>query len=212
MAVAVQAQAGCWGRRLGRVHHGQRLAAGGLPAGQLGRRDHIRRQQARHGVVAKGLGSQVAPGGKSPLLAHQMQPRDKAAQPAQGGRVVQLWAVAGAARAHRQPERVAGDGRVGQRLAVGQNQRRNHRHLGLCQFQRESVFFENLRVAPAPGAVELGHHHLAVFQKDLEDPVLVAVELDQPAVAAHADAVQRVQHRLRCQVLERVLAGRVGMG
>ena len=59
------------------------------------------------------------------------------------------------------------------------------------------VLLEDLRVAPAAGPVELGDDDPAVLQEDLEDAVLVGVQLQQPAVAAQADAVERVEHRGR---------------
>ena len=56
----------------------------------------------------------------------------------------------------------------------------------LRELQREAMLFEDLRVAPAPGAVELGHHRGAVFQQHLEHAVLVRVQLQQATVAAPA--------------------------
>jgi len=85
--------------------------------------------------------------------------------------------------------------------------------LAFRQFQRKGVVLEDLRVAPALRPVELGHHHGRprafrpagiVLQKDLEDAVLVAVERQQPAVAAQADALQRVEHRVRRQAFVRL--------
>ncbi len=105
--------------------------------------------------------------------------------------------------------REARQGRTGQRRRVAhgsrrrrrcERQRRGDRDLGGGQFGREGVLFEDLRVAPAPRPVELGDDDAAVFQKDLEDAVLVRVELDQAAVAAQADAVEGVEHHAGGQV------------
>ena len=58
------------------------------------------------------------------------------------------------------------------------------------------MLLQDLRVTPATGSVELGHHHTAVFQEHLEDAVLVRVELDQSAIAAQADRIECIQHGL----------------
>ena len=63
----------------------------------------------------------------------------------------------------------------------------------LNELGRERVFLEDLRIAPAPGPIELGDDDPAAFEEDLEDAVLVRVELDQPAVALEADGVERVE-------------------
>ena len=51
-------------------------------------------------------------------------------------------------------------------------------------------------IAPARRAVELRDHRRRVVAPSLVDAILVAVERDQPAVAAHADAVERVEHAI----------------
>ena len=62
------------------------------------------------------------------------------------------------------------------------------------------MLLEDLRIAPAPGAIELGDDDPAVLEEGLEDAVLVGVQLQHPAVAAQADAVERIEHRGRRQV------------
>jgi hypothetical protein len=79
---------------------------------------------------------------------------------------------------------------------------RHHRHFSVGQFQCELVFLQNLRVAPAPGAVKLGHHRAAALQHHLEDAVFIGVQLQDAAVAALAHGVQCVQHVLGCEVLK----------
>jgi hypothetical protein len=68
------------------------------------------------------------------------------------------------------------------------------------QLGGEAVLFEDLRVAPTSGTVELGDDDATAFEKDLEDAVLVRVELDQPAVAAPAGGVERIEDGARRQV------------
>ena len=62
------------------------------------------------------------------------------------------------------------------------------------------MLFEDLRVAPAAGPIELGDDHPAAFKEDLEDAVLVRVELDQATVALQADGIERIEHIARRQV------------
>ena len=83
-----------------------------------------------------------------------------------------------------------------------QHQRRHHRHLGRGEFEREGVFLDDLRVAPAARAVELGDHRTAVFQEDLEDAVFVGVELQDAAVAAQAHGCPARRAPVRVEVAE----------
>src|SRR5690606_19073235 len=77
-----------------------------------------------------------------------------------------------ATAARKQREAKAGMGV--ERLAVAL-QRRHHGNLPLGQFQAEAVFFEDRRVAPAMGAVELGDQRCAVLDAHLIDAVFIAV-------------------------------------
>jgi len=56
------------------------------------------------------------------------------------------------------------------------------------------MLFQNRRISPARGAVELGDQRRAVFHARLIDAVLITVEGQQAAVAAQTDAVQRIEH------------------
>ena len=64
------------------------------------------------------------------------------------------------------------------------------------------MLFQDLRIAPAPGPIELGHHHAPIFQKHLEDAVFIRVQLQQPAVAAQAHGIEGIEHRFRSQAGE----------
>jgi hypothetical protein len=63
------------------------------------------------------------------------------------------------------------------------DQRRDHRHLDVGQFEGELVFFEDGFVGPALRTVELGDQRLGVFDADLIDAVLIAVERQNARVA-----------------------------
>ena len=82
-----------------------------------------------------------------------------------------------------------------QRLAVAQK-RRNHRNFLHRQFCRKCVFLTNRRVAPSTGTIEFGDDRLAVFRPDLIYTIFVAVEGQNPPVAAMSDRLERIQHYL----------------
>ena len=120
---------------------------------------------------------------------------DKAADLAQHVGVVKFWLTAGAACSHRKTVPAgchgaevasaaglqAGQGRwgavqcqAGGAAGFGQQQQgRHHGDFGLGQFERKSMLFHDLGIAPALRPVELRHHSLAVFQHDLENAVFV---------------------------------------
>src|SRR6267143_2963340 len=95
-----------------------------------------------------------------------MNASDEASDPFEGLAVLELRAAPAAARVHgeAEPGVLAGKGR------------RDDRNFMLRQFFCEGMLFRDLPRAPAAGAVELEHHRAAVFQPDLVDAVLVAVE------------------------------------
>ena len=47
---------------------------------------------------------------------------------------------------------------------------------------RVAMFFKNLRIAPATGAIKLGDERLAFFNADLVHTVFVAIEREHSAV------------------------------
>jgi len=59
------------------------------------------------------------------------------------------------------------------------------------------MLFENLRVRPAPRAIELDHAGCGVLQARAVHAILVAVEREHASVAAKADAGERVEDDLR---------------
>ena len=80
-----------------------------------------------------------------------------------------------------------------QRLAAG-GQGRYHGNFLRGQLCRESMLLADGRIAPATRPVELGDHRLAVFDADLVDPILVAVEREDPAIAAKSPRLERIEH------------------
>src|SRR5687768_6159595 len=78
-----------------------------------------------------------------------------------------------------------------------QHQRGYDRNFALGQFVHERVFLENGAVRPASRAIQFCDDWGTIFEADLVDSVLVAVECQQPAVAAETEAFQSVQHALR---------------
>ena len=204
VAVAVQAQ-------LAHVAHavkhalgdGHRLVKRLEPA-----RLHVQRQitaiqQNLARVVAKSLQIQRGPVDKSPGRSDGVNARQKAANPFEHVEVFQLGPPSAPARRDAETEAV----QMVQCAAV-QRQRADHRDFSVHQLGGEGVFFEDLRVAPAVRAVELDHHRLArqiaaadrAFEVRLIDAVFIARQRHHPAIAAQADAGQRVQHHVGREV------------
>ena len=107
-------------------------------------------------------------------------------------RIVQLGRTTAAARIHGEAEA----GEVVQRRASPSAMRRNHRELALGELDHECVLFEDLRVGPARGAIELRDDRRTFLHPHLVYAVLVAVQREQAPVAAQPDALQRVEHAI----------------
>ena len=88
-----------------------------------------------------------------------------------------------------------------QRLAANR-QRGHHRQLVARHRGGEGMLFGNLRVGPAAGPVELGDHRRAIVNADLPNPVFVAVERHQGAVATVTDAFNCVENTLGVEPVE----------
>jgi len=114
---------------------------------------------------------------------------DEAADPFQGFRVLELGRTAAATRINRHAE-------SGVRPRFRAADRRDHGNLALRQLARELVFFIDLRVAPAAGAIELRHNHRVVLEPNLVHAVFVAVEAEQAAVRTQPGFAERVEHPL----------------
>jgi hypothetical protein len=81
---------------------------------------------------------------------------------------------------------------------------RDDRDFDVGEFGGEAVLFENGFVGPAIGPVELGNQRLLFIDADLIDAVLIAVERENTGVGDKADALDGVQHQVRCKCCERV--------
>jgi hypothetical protein len=145
-----------------------------------------------------------------PGLAAQVQARDEAPDLPQQAHVVEFRNPPADPRADRETELAVA---VQARPAMAQ--RRDDRDVAGRQLEGEAMLLQDRRVAPAPRPVELDHDGPVVLEADLVDAVLVAVQGQQPAVAAQPEALHRVEDVVRLQVLvgERlVLAHAHGLG
>ncbi len=82
------------------------------------------------------------------------------------------------------------------------------RQLMLDEFCRERMLFEDLRIAPALGTVELGDHESPVLDLQLVHPVFVAVQLQQASSGGEPGGLQRVEYQIRRQAGIRCAGGR----
>jgi hypothetical protein len=82
--------------------------------------------------------------------------------------------------------------------------RRDDRYVAFGEFEGELVLFENRFVGPALGTIELGDQRLGVFDTDLIDTVLVAVERQNKRVAEKADALDGIEHEVWGEGCKRV--------
>ncbi len=67
---------------------------------------------------------------------------------------------------------------------------RNHWQVAVGKFQRELVFFEDLRITPTPRTIEFSDYRPVIFDPYLVDTVFVTIESQKPAVAAIAEVFQ----------------------
>ncbi|MNG09174.1 hypothetical protein D3C84_925800 [compost metagenome] len=82
--------------------------------------------------------------------------------------------------------------------------RRDDRNVALGEFGGELVFFQNGFVGPALRPVKLGDQRFGVFDADLIDAVLVAVERQNARVAEKADAFDGIEHEVWGERFKRV--------
>ncbi len=199
MAVAMQAQ-----HRAGRGAAGARhlffdqrdgIAAGGGPGRLLVQRDRFGLQQGVARFDGEAAHVQRRPLHERPRRAHGVDAREEAADPFQRVEILQVGRAAAAPGAHGKRE-----ARVRVQRAAFHDERRDRGHLGGGEFGGEGVFLQDLRLAPAARAVELGDHARAVLQMHLIDPVLVRAQGHQAAVAVQADGRERVQHEVGREV------------
>ena len=209
VGIAMQALKGGPCALEGPGHALHRGAGGVLPARGLGRVHHLQGQQRVDGLDAQRRRERQAVG-EALLRAHGVDAADQPAQaleslggfdvrvaPTQPGTHADPVRIAALGVPVQQGVRRAGDpgaSRGWRQQAHGQ--RRHHGHFGRGELQGEAMLFVDLRIAPAPGAVELRHHRATVLQHQAKHPVLVGIELQDAAVAAQADGVQGLEHRV----------------
>jgi len=160
-------------------------------------------EQVSEGLAAEGLRVERRARAVGRNRPDRVDAADEAPDPLQRGGVAQLGRASAAAREDGEAETAE----LVQGPALDRHGR-HHRHLALGQLGHEGVFLEDGVIAPAPRAVELGHHRRAILAADLVDPVLVAVQGQQAAVAIDADALQGVEHAVRVESGEGVRARR----
>src|SRR6185436_20745529 len=120
-----------------------------------------------------------------------MDAGDEAAEPLERFGVVQFRRAPAAARIQGETKSL----KSMQRSRV-HCYRRHRRNLAFRELRGEDVFLENLRIAPARRPVEFRDQRLVVLNADLINPVFIAVQRQQPAVAAKSDGFDRIQHQI----------------
>ncbi len=196
MAVAVQPdRAHVAGAIVCASHAVEREVDDGLPRREEVRGDEAVLEQPVARLDAEGRDVELGPLGKRLHGADRVDAADEASEPFERVGIVEVGRAATPARVHRKAE-TAG---LVQRLPA-ERERRNDRDLALGELERERVLLEDLGVGPARRPIELDNDRRAVFDVDLVDAVLVAVQREQSAVPAHARGFERVEHRVGRQV------------
>jgi len=131
-----------------------------------------------------------APNGLRSVL--DQHARQQAPHPLQIRRGFQFRRTPAAARVQREAKPL-----VMQQSGIVESQRRNERQFRIGQFKRERVFLFDRRIAPAPTAIKLRNQWRGIFDADLIDPVLKAVEREQASVGIYAGRLDRRQHDVR---------------
>ena len=156
------------------------------------RRQEGRLQQLVPRLFAEVLDGQVGPVGEGLAGADGVDAAEKTSQPGKHFRVVEFRRPSAATLEEGDAEAFM----LVQRFAVDL-QGRHGGDFGLGQFGQEGVLFEDRRVAPPARPVELGDQRGGVFDADLVDPVFVAVEGQQAAVATEARGLHRGEDEIR---------------
>src|SRR5919198_5808652 len=118
--------------------------------------------------------------------AHGVDAADEAADPFERLVIAELRCAPAAPRVDRNAELLP---------AVGVR-RRDDGDFALGELARERVLLVDLRLGPASRAIELRHDDALIFEPDLVDAVLVAVETEQAPVGAQAAGADAVEHPL----------------
>ena len=162
-------------------------------------RDEVVPEQEIEGLAPEGLGIEFRAQRIRLDRTDGMDAADEAPHPFQRIRVVQFRRPSAAAREDGEAEAlefVQG--------APIDGHGRHHWNFMFDQFGHEGMVFQDGVVAPAVRTVELDHHRLLLVAANLVDPVFIAVQGQQAAVAEEADAVDGVQHAARVEPGKRV--------
>jgi hypothetical protein len=164
--------------------------------------DEIRGDQF-DAVVAAAVGVEALAVPERPHRPGTVDPPQGSPQGDQGIGAVELRRPTATARKQREAKALV----VAQCGPIRSGQRSDYRELQRRQLDAEIMLLGDLGVAPAPGAVELGDQGFAVLDADLIDPVFVAVERGEAAVAGEALGFHRREQRIRGQHGEGVSVG-----
>jgi hypothetical protein len=159
------------------------------------RREPILPQQQGPRLFPKAGDVQGRPGLEGRDLSQGVNPTQEAPYPLQDRGVSQFRRAATAARA--QGEAVTAMGLEG---PPQDGQGRHRRDLPFRQFQGEGVLLQDGRVRPAARAVELGDKGRTLLDADLINPVLVAIEGQQPTIGDQPQGFDRIQDAVGTQI------------
>ena len=65
------------------------------------------------------------------------------------------------------------------------------------EFGRERMFLEDGRIAPAPGAIKLGHDRRSILDAHLIHAILETVQREQTSVGIYTGRFDGIDHRIR---------------
>ncbi len=115
-----------------------------------------------------------------------MHPGNESAELAQHIFVVQFRRAAASARRDRDPEIAA----VMQCCAI-QCEGRDNRNIRVRKLDAETVLLEDCLVAPARRPIEFRDHRLPIFDANLIDAILIAIQCQESTIALKAEFLHR---------------------
>ena len=205
MAVTVQAQAPIVTTALvGVAHPIEGPFDHALPGREQRGRNQARITQPAPRHLAVRVDIQRQPGLEPTRCTHRMNAAHETAYPVERLAPIQFRRTSSPTRIDREAQVSAQVIEVMQRDARRICQRRNGRNLVCEQRRDERMFLGDLGIGPATTTVELHHHRVGqgaatwgrierFLEVDQIDPILVAVERDQPAVTAKPGRLERIE-------------------
>ncbi len=116
---------------------------------------------------------------KGPYRPDAVDPSQQAAHDQKIVQIVELGGVPPFSRVEGKAEVAV----TKQAFALPIGQRGDDRELVLGQFYRKSMFFDDLFVGPAVGAIEFNDQRFGIFDPDLINPVFVTVQSQGATIA-----------------------------